>query len=92
MVIKLKSKVGFPKSALNKVLNTLDNAKVNYEVIGEDKVSNYKNLNKYLTYVNRGEEKYSKDINYQNVIDKLKDLSEDKLDRIFKSIESIVNE
>lgn len=85
-------KVGFPKSSLNKVLNALDDAKINYEVVGEDKSSNYKNLNKYLKYSKLGESKYSKEVNYQNILDKLNNLNEDKLDKILKTIESIINE
>jgi len=86
------SKIGFPKSALNKVINKLDELKINYEVVGVDLRGNYKNLNKYLKFVELGKIKYNSDINYQNIIDKLKDVSDEKLERILMTIESILDE
>ena len=43
----IDSKVGFPSNALNKVVNVLEEKKINYKVIGEDIESNFKDLNKY---------------------------------------------
>ena len=85
-------KIGFPKSALNKVINKLDELKINYEVIGEDLKGNYKKLNKYLKFLELGKVKYNKDINYQNIMDKLNNISEDKHDKILMTIESILDE
>ena len=84
--------VGFPKSALNKVINKLDECKINYLVIGENLGNNFRNLNKYNKILKSGKEKYNKEINYQNIINKLYKVSEDKLDKILKTIEEILDE
>lgn len=86
------NKIGFPKSALNKVINKLDEFKINYEVLGEDIKNKFKNLNKYKKVVEFGKIKYNSDINFQNIIDKLKDVSDEKLERILMTIESILDE
>lgn len=85
-------KTGFPKSALNKIINAFSEKKINYEVIGEDNKGNFKNLNNYNKYLKLGKDKYNKDICYQNIIDKLYGASEDKLEKILKIIEDILNE
>ena len=86
------SKIGFPKSSFNKVINTLDENKINYEVIGENIKNDYKKLNGYMKFKDLGFKKYNKDIHYSNLVDKVKKLDEDKLDRILEVIEDIVNE
>ena len=88
----INNKVGFPKSALNKVINKLEENKISYEVIGEDNNNNFKNLNKYLKFVRLGKEKYEKDTNYKDLVEKVKKISPEKLDRILETISSIVNE
>ena len=85
-------KVGFPKSVLNKVINKLEENKVNYLVVGENLNYDFKNLNKYAKYLKLGKEKYNRDIYYQNIMDKLCMVSEEKLDRILESIEAILDE
>ena len=90
---KIKNdKVGFPKSALNKVINVLEENKINYEVIGEDLKNSFKNLNNYLKYVKSGKEKYNKAIYYENIKDKIKKVSPQKLDKILSTIETILDE
>lgn len=86
------NKVGFPKSVLNKVINKLDDLKINYEVINENINNNFKNLNKYNKYRELGFNKYNKDIHYSNLIDKIKNIDEEKLDKILETIEGILNE
>lgn len=86
------NKVGFSKSALNKVVNKLEELKINYEVVNEDSKNNYKTLNKYSKYRELGFDKYNQDIYFTNVIEKIKNIKEDKLDRILKTIEDILDE
>lgn len=85
------NKVGFPKSALNKVINKLEEFKINYEVIG-DCSNNFKNLNKYSKYLKLGFEKYNKDIKYTNIMEKLGKVNDLKLERILMNIEEILDE
>ena len=84
-------KVGFPKSSLNKVINKLEEFKISYEIVGEE-TKNFKNLNKYQKYIKLGLTKYNKDIKYQNITEKLYEVSEEKLEKILESIEKILNE
>lgn len=86
-----ENKVGFPRSALNKVLNRLEELKITYEVIGESQ-NNFKNLNKYKKYLELGKKKYNKEIQYQNIMEKLKNIKEEKLDKILEAIEEILDE
>ena len=90
---KIKNnKVGFPKSVFNKVINILDDKKINYEVIGENINNNFKNLNKYNKYKELGFNKYNHDIHYSNLIDKVKNINEDKLNKLLDIIERELNE
>ena len=69
-------KTGFPISAIDKVINILEDNKVNYIIKekGIDKIKkNFNNGNKYNKILIKGKEKY--DINFR--IDKLIDVIED---------------
>lgn len=85
-------KTGFPKSAFNKVINVLSEKKINYDVVGEDNKECFKNLNGYIKYLKLGKDKYNKDQCYQNIISKLSSASNEKLERILKVIEDILDE
>lgn len=85
-------KCGFPKSSYNKVINTLEKRKINYEIIGENIEKDFKKLNQYIKYKELGLKKYNKDIHFANLIGKIKILDEDKLSRILEIIEDIANE
>ena len=55
-----KRKSGFPDSSINKVKNELENKKISYQIIYEDKdpeVKNYKTLNNYDKYMKLAMEK-----------------------------------
>lgn len=55
-----KRKSGFPDSSINKVKNELENKKISYQIIYDDKepeVKNYKNLNNYDKYMKLAMEK-----------------------------------
>jgi len=86
------NKVGFPKSALNKVINTLESVNVSYDVLREDLKNNFKKLDKYDKYRDLGFKKYNKEIHYQNIMDKIKKASNEKLEKILQSIEVILDE
>ena len=89
------NKVGFPKSALNKVISILEENKINYVILGGEsgeEEANFRNLNKYNKILQLGREKYEKDINYRNLVEKVKKVSPEKLDRILETISNIINE
>ena len=85
-------KIGFPKSALGKVTNLLEENEINYEVVGEDIKANFKNMNQYLKFVRLGKDKYNKSIYYENIREKVRNATPEKLDKILSTIESILDE
>ena len=88
----INHKLGFPESALSKVVNTLLDNKISYEVIGSDDKNDFKKINKYNYYLKLGQEKYYHDIKFVNIIDDLKNLNEEQLNKILLYIESVINE
>ena len=86
------NKCGFPKSSYNKVINTLEERKINYEVVDEKVINDFKKLNNFVKYKELGFKKYNKDIHFVNLIDKIKTLDEEKLNKILEIIEDIANE
>ena len=87
-----KMKVGFPRSSLNKVLNTLENNKINYEVLDEDRKMDFRNLNRYDDILVVGKEKYNNDTNYKELVEKVKSLTPEKLDKILSTIVNLIDE
>lgn len=85
-------RLGFPESALSKVINTLSENKINYEIIGSDEKENFKKVNKYNNFLKLGKEKYYKSIRFTNINDKLKDLTDEQLEKILMYIEEVINE
>ena len=89
----INNKVGFPKSALTKVINYLEDKKINYEVIGEkDVIANFRNANKYDKFMKLGKEKYEKNIHFQDIMEKIKKASPTKIEKILLTIEDILDE
>ena len=87
-----RTKVGFPKSSLNKVINTLEKNKINYEVIDEDRKMDFRNLNKYDELLELGKAKYNNDTNYKDLIEKVKTINPEKLDKILSTIVKMIDE
>ena len=87
-----KTKVGFPKSSLNKVINTLEKNKINYEVVGEDRKMDFRNLNKYNELLELGKTKYYNDTNYKELVERVKSLTPEKLDKILSTIVNLIDE
>lgn len=88
----IDNRVGFPLKAYDKVINKLDELKINYcnKSSGED--NNYKKLNKYNYYLEKGKSKYSLSYRIDNILSKLINLNENKIDDILKYIEDKINE
>ena len=52
----------------------------------------FKKLNRYLKYVRLGKEKYNQDLKYQNIMEKLEQADDFKLEKILKQIEVLLDE
>ena len=87
-------RVGFPIESLGKVINTLDNSKVDYVVIEKDKevMKNTFPKNNYNKFFNEGHKSYGIIRYEEEIIDIVKNLPEEKLIKIIDYIKSVINE
>ena len=79
------NKVGFPDSVYNKIINTLEDNTINYNVIFRDKdniIKDFKNRNNYLKFKDRALEKIDIDNKVNMIINKIKKCNKSDLERI----------
>ena len=78
--------VRLPDSVYNKIINTLEDNTINYNVIFRDKdniIKNFKNRNNYLKFKDRALDKIDIDNKVNMIIDKIKKCNKSDLERIF---------
>ena len=78
-------KVGFPSSILNKVINTLEDNHINYNIIFRDKdniIKDFKNRNNYNKYKDIAIEQMDVNNKVNMMIDKIKNASKDEIERL----------
>ena len=88
-------KIGFPISSLGKVQNRLDECKVNYKIIDKDNIigeNDFRNNNKYDKFLKDGISSMNKKISDEELLDSIKNLSDEKVDKIKKYILEVLNE
>lgn len=84
----IDNRVGFPVTAINKIINTLDEKNINYEnPITSEKI-NYKRKNNYNKYIELGKRKYSIDYRINDILTKLNTLDTKKIEEILSFIEA----
>ena len=89
----IKGRVGFPINAFSKVINILEDKKINYKIIDEqEEVKDFKNLNQYLNILAKASDKVEVNNKINKILDKLKTFDEGTLYEILKKVESIVYE
>lgn len=81
-------RVGFPISAYNKVVNTLEDNKISYTDKYNNKSNDYKRKNNYNKLLDLGKRKYSLNYRMDNIIEKMNLLNEEDIDNILSYIES----
>ena len=73
-------RVGFPENSFNKVINTLEDKNINYEVIGKEKISNdFKDKNKYDIYLTKSLHKEEIEEKVENISNKINNIQDDKV-------------
>lgn len=80
------NKVGFPDSVYNKIINTLEDNTINYNIIFRDKdniIKDFKNRNNYLKFKDRALEKIDIDNKVNMIIDKIKKCNKNDLEKLF---------
>ena len=89
----IKGRVGFPINAFSKVINILEDKKINYKIIDEqEEVKDFKNLNQYLNILAKASDKVEVNNKINKILDKLKTFDEGTLYEILEKVESIVYE
>lgn len=84
---------GFPINTLNKVINTLEERKINYLIKGEEEnFKIFKKENNYSKYLDKAKTKDIIDKRVNNILEKLNNLEQEKLLKILTAIEEIVYE
>ena len=89
----IKGRVGFPINAFSKVINILEDKKINYKIIDEqEEIKDFKNLNQYLNILAKASDKIEVNNKINKILDKLKTFDEGTLYEILEKVESIVYE
>ncbi len=86
-----KRKSGFPDSAITKVTNMLEEKKISYQIIYDDKdpfVKNYRNLNCYEEYMKKAMNKIDIKERMEVLENKIKALDNEKLEKVIEAIEA----
>ena len=89
----IKGRVGFPINAFSKVINILEDKKINYKIIDEqEEIKDFKNLNQYLNILAKASDKIEVNNKINKILDKLKTFDEGTLYEILEKVESIIYE
>jgi len=86
---------GFPLKSLGKIVNLLDDNKVNYvvrESMKDIMKNNYKKNNKYSKILDRGKKKINVDYRVNMIMNMINELSYDRLNSLLDVIEDYINE
>ena len=86
----INGRCGFPINAIDKVLNLLDEKKINYKVDNDD-IKQYKD-NKYSLYLSKALNKNNIYESLLNIQKKIEMLDEEKVTDLLVKIEELVNE
>ncbi len=89
----IKGRVGFPENAIHKVINALEENKINYKIIGEqEEVKDFKNLNQYSRILASAQDKNILGERLQKIFKKIDSLDSGSLCEVLERIESIIYE
>lgn len=90
----VNGRIGFPENSLGKVTNELNNYKVDYVVIVKDEEVEKKHFpnNNYNKYLKDGINRHQKNLDEEQIISKIKSLPSEKIEKIYKYIEEVINE
>ena len=83
---------GFPKSVFEKVIDTLNNYKISYQIIYSDSepiIKDFKKLNKYQYFYNQALKLMTHQNRIELIINKIKNSDEKDFEEIVKAIENV---
>lgn len=84
----INNKAGFPISSLTKIINTLEDHKINY--ILDSTKKDYKKNNKYNYYKTKGIKKYQNNKIKENVLNNIDNLKANDKEKLLKLIQNFV--
>ncbi len=89
----INGRCGFPVNSYNKVINTLEERKINYIVVDTEEIKkDFKNLNNYDLYLAKSKSKLSLMNIVKEINEKIENLPEDKLYKVLEYLKELVDE
>ena len=88
-------KIGFPITSIGKVQNKLEECKINYQIMDRDNITDsndFKNNNKYDKYYKEGIKSMDQKRSNDELLEKIKNLPDDKANRIINFINEVIDE
>ena len=86
-------KCGFPLVAINKVINTLEEKKINFIIKDEEeKIKNFRNKNTYSKYLEKARVKDNINNRIKSILDKINDFDVKKMNEVLSVIEETLYE
>ena len=89
----INHKCGFPLVAINKVINTLEEKKINFIIKDEEEIiKNFRNKNTYSKYLEKARVKDNINNRIKSILDKINDLDVKKMNEVLSVIEETLYE
>ena len=88
-------RIGFPISSIGKVQNKLEEYKISYQIMDRESITDsndFKNNNKYDKYLCVGIKSMDKKRSNDELLEKIKNLPDDKVDKIINFINEVIDE
>lgn len=94
-IVSGKRKVGFPIANLERVVNTLEEYKINYVLLDEKKVikvRDFKKINAYLQYYQKALQKVHIEDRFRLIENKIKSMSNEQMAEFLETLEHALRE
>ncbi len=94
-IVAEKGGVGFPETAFNKVINTLEDEEISYKVYDKDSViaeKNFKKLNSYKSVLKKGVSELSLEERFTKIEKRIRELNAKELDYVLEVIENAISQ
>ena len=88
-------KIGFPITSIGKVQNKLEEYKISYQIMDREAITDsndFKNNNKYDKYYKEDIKSMDKKRSNDELLEKIKNLPDDKVDKIINFINEVIDE
>ena len=88
-------RIGFPVSSIGKVQNKLEEYKISYQIMDRESITDsndFKSNNKYDKYYKEGIKSMDQKRSNDELLEKIKNLPDDKANRIINFINEVIDE